>query len=62
MRLSHFRISAALVGLVPTTIVGFALLANTQIEPARAAAMELYKVAGGRFDGIVNLTGFRAGY
>ncbi|WP_156426973.1 hypothetical protein [Leptolyngbya sp. NIES-2104] len=49
MRLSHFRISAAIVGLVPTTIVGFALIANTQIEPARAAT-ELYHIAGGRFD------------
>ncbi|MBW4422525.1 MAG: hypothetical protein KME13_25490 [Myxacorys californica WJT36-NPBG1] len=49
MRLSHFRIPAAIVGLVPTTIVGFALIANTQIEPARAAAIELYDIAGDRF-------------
>ncbi|MBW4443853.1 MAG: hypothetical protein KME10_22025 [Plectolyngbya sp. WJT66-NPBG17] len=49
MRLNSFRIPAAIVGLVPTTIVGFALIANTQIEPAKAAAIELYEVAGGRF-------------
>lgn len=42
------RISAAIAGLIPTTIVGFALITNTQIEPARAA-VELYEIAG-RFD------------
>lgn len=43
MRLNRFRIPAAIVGLVPATIAGFALIANANIEPARAAdAMELY--------------------
>lgn len=42
MRLNRFRIPAAIVGLVPVTIVGFALIANAQIKPARAAAIELY--------------------
>jgi hypothetical protein len=47
MRLNSFRIPAAIAGLVPTTIVGFALIANTQIEPARATT-ELYHIAGGQ--------------
>ena len=42
MRLINFRIPAAIVGFVPATIVGFALIASATIEPALAAdAMEL---------------------
>lgn len=48
MRLINFRIPAAIVGLVPATIVGFALIASATMEPARAAAIELYDdVPGG---------------
>ena len=48
MRLINFRIPAAIVGFVPATIVGFALIASAPIEPARAAAIELYDdVPGG---------------
>ena len=44
MRLINFRIPAAIVGFVPATIVGFALIASATIKPAMAApdAMVLF--------------------
>lgn len=52
MRLNNFRIPAAIVGLVPTTIAGFILIASTKIEPVMAAPdmMEMWNHVPGDFN------------